>query len=133
MKKTQLLHPALSERIASMGHQDRLVIADAGLPIPQEATRIDLALTPGVPGFLETLKVILSELHVEGAIIAEEMVDVSPGLLEEIKKLLPGIQLTQVSHETLKEYTASVHAVVRTGEFTSYANIILISGVDFPE
>lgn len=133
MKKTQLLHPALSERIASMGHKDRLVIADAGLPIPPGTTRIDLALTPGVPGFLKTLEVILSELQIEGAIIAEEMVQVSPDLFEELKILLPGIQMTQVSHEKFKELSASAHAVVRTGEFTSYANIILISGVNFPE
>ncbi|HZW03833.1 MAG TPA: RbsD/FucU domain-containing protein, partial [Anaerolineaceae bacterium] len=41
--------------IATLGHQDQLVIADAGLPIPDSTTRIDLALTAGVPTFLQTL------------------------------------------------------------------------------
>lgn len=131
MKKTPILHPALSERIASMGHKDRLVIADAGLPIPPETNRIDLALTQGVPGFLETLEVILSELQIEGAVIAEEMVEVSPELFDALKQLMPEVQLTLVSHEMLKEMTGTSNAVVRTGEFTPFANIILISGVVF--
>ena len=133
MKKTRLLNPALSEIIASMGHKDWLVIADAGLPIPMDTTRIDLALTPGVPGFLETVDVILSELQIEGAIIAEETEQFSPDFYEEMIDLLPDIELEKISHEKLKEYSASARAVVRTGEFTSYANIILISGVDFSE
>jgi D-ribose pyranase len=32
--------------IASLGHTDKIVIADAGLPIPKETKRIDLALSP---------------------------------------------------------------------------------------
>ena len=131
MKKTRLLNPTLSEQIASMGHKDRLVIADAGLPIPPETNRIDLALTEGVPGFLKTLEVVLSELQIESAVIAEEMVEVSPALFEEIKQLMPDVQLTLVSHEILKEMTGTSNAVVRTGEFTPYANIILVSGVVF--
>ncbi|MGB9897612.1 RbsD/FucU domain-containing protein, partial [Thermanaerothrix sp.] len=55
MKKTPLLNTALSELIASLGHGDMVVIADAGLPIPAETYRIDLALTRGVPGFIETV------------------------------------------------------------------------------
>jgi D-ribose pyranase len=39
-----------------------LSIADAGLPIPQEVQRIDLALKQGIPDFLDTLQVVLSEI-----------------------------------------------------------------------
>ncbi len=56
MKKTTLINPALSEVIASLGHTDMLVLADAGLPIPATVRRIDLALTKGIPTFLETVK-----------------------------------------------------------------------------
>jgi D-ribose pyranose/furanose isomerase RbsD len=41
------------------------------------------------------------------------------------------IRLTEVSHEELKHLTNNSKAVIRTGEFTSYANIILKSGVVF--
>src|SRR5690242_20831811 len=72
MKKTTLLQSDLSYLIATLGHMDTLVIADAGLPIPDETMRIDLALTKGVPGAVQTLKVVLDELKVEKVIRSEE-------------------------------------------------------------
>ncbi len=45
----------------------------AGLPIPDPAWRIDLALVPGVPGFLQTVEALLGEVVVERAVIAKEM------------------------------------------------------------
>ena len=131
MKKSPLLNIALSELIASLGHKDMLVIGDAGLPVPPQTRRIDLALTQGVPGFIETLRAVLSEMQVESAILAEETGKVSPEILESIKALLPGTPLEVVSHEQLKSISAGARAVVRTGEFTPYANIILVAGVVF--
>ena len=53
MKKNGVLNHTLSEIIATMGHTDMLVIGDAGLPIPRQTRRVDLALSPGVPEFIE--------------------------------------------------------------------------------
>jgi D-ribose pyranase len=131
VKKTALLNPALSRVIAELGHMDALVVADAGLPIPAETQRIDLALTQGVPGFVETLRVIVQEMQVERAIAAEETEKVSPHILEAIHQALPGVPVELVPHTDLKEMTHHAHAVVRTGEFTPYANVVLISGVVF--
>ena len=47
MKKGQLINGQISELIATLGHTDEIVIADAGLPIPITTQRIDLALTRG--------------------------------------------------------------------------------------
>jgi D-ribose pyranase len=65
MKKTTLLQSDLCYIIATLGHLDMLVIADAGLPIPVEMVRTDLALTQRVPGAAQTLKVVLDEMKVE--------------------------------------------------------------------
>jgi D-ribose pyranase len=65
MKKTALLQSDLSYIIATLGHLDTLVIADAGLPIPAETVRIDLALTQGIPRATQTLEVVLDEMKVE--------------------------------------------------------------------
>lgn len=100
-------------------------------PNPQETQRIDLALRKGTPGFLETLDTILEELCVQEIILAEEMKDVSPELWHETLRRFPNIKVTYVSHEKLKELTKKSRAVVRTGETTSYANVILVSGVTF--
>ena len=114
-----------------MGHTETLTVGDCGLPIPQETQRIDLALRKGTPGFLETLDTILKELCVQEIILAEEMKDVSPELWHETLHRFPNIKVTYVSHEKLKELTKKSRAVVRTGETTSYANVILVSGVTF--
>jgi len=131
MKKTPLLHPELSRVIARMGHTDKLVVADAGLPIPVEVQRIDLALTPGIPSFLDTLRVIAGELAVEEFMIDEELQEGNPALVAAIQALFPDAKMFVVRHAQLKVITASARAVVRTGETTPYANVILFSGVTF--
>ena len=131
MKKTTLLQPDLSYIIATLGHLDTLVIADAGLPIPAQTVRIDLALTRGVPGAVQTLKVVLDEMQVERVILAEEVKDHNPGFLADVQKLLPKVPIEFMTHSELKTRAVSACAVVRTGEFTPYANAILVSGVVF--
>jgi len=131
MKKTGVLNQPISSVIAGLGHMDTLVIADAGLPIPPETQRIDLALTEGIPPFLDTLRVVLTEMQVERAVVAGEMLEVSPEVYEEVKKLLGDVPIETVTHLIFKEQTRSARAVIRTGEFTPYANIILVSGVVF--
>lgn len=131
MKKTTLLQSDLSYIIATLGHMDTLVIADAGLPIPAETERIDLALTKDVPGAVQTLQVVLDEMKVERAILAQEVKDRNPKFLADVQELLPGIPFEFVTHSEFKKRTASARAVVRTGEFSPYANVILVSGVVF--
>lgn len=131
MRKTSLLNSNLSSVISLMGHTDMIAIGDCGLPIPSETKRIDLALVAGVPTFLETLKATLMELEVEEVIIAQETKEVSPNTLSEIEKITGNVKITFISHEELKLKLKGCKAVVRTGEQTPYANIILKSGVVF--
>jgi D-ribose pyranase len=131
MKKIGIINQPISAIIAGLGHTDTVVIADAGLPIPAGPERIDLALTAGVPTFLDALRVILSEMQVEHAVVAAEMLQVSPAVYEAIKTLLGDTPIETVPHQSFKEQTRLAKAVVRTGEFTPYANIILAAGVVF--
>ena len=131
MKKTELLNADISAAIAMMGHTDMLAIGDCGLPVPDSTLRIDLALKKGVPGFLETLETVLTELCVEKVTVAEEICEKNAELHNEIVKLFKDIEVTKVPHEELKKMTGDCVAVIRTGEFKPYANIILHSGVTF--
>ena len=131
MKKIGLLNQPLSAVIAGLGHMDTLVIADAGLPIPAGVQRIDLAVSAGLPPFLDVLKAVLGEMQVESALIAAEMQGRSPQMHSALLATLGGVPVTTVSHEVFKQHTASARAVVRTGEFTPYANVILVAGVVF--
>lgn len=139
MKKNTLLHSEITHLISTLGHTDEYTICDAGLPIPQHVPRIDLALIHGVPGFLQTVQAVLSESQIEGVILAEEFVTVSPqchaALIEEIRqeeaRCGKTISISYLSHHDFKQRTHASHAVIRTGECTPYANVIFQAGVVF--
>lgn len=138
MKRGTLLHPELSRVVASLGHGDAVVVADAGLPIPSGVERIDLAFSPGKPAFMDVLEAVLSEMEVERAVLATEARALAPAEFHEALQArlrsLPKVGPRgpeYVSHEELKRLSRSARAVVRTGEFTPYANVVLFSGVVF--
>jgi D-ribose pyranase len=134
VKRTALLHAELSQVIASLGHGDMLVLGDAGLPIPDGPRRIDLAVARGVPRLADVLQAVLSEMQVEGVVVAGEALVDAPGEAKQLPAWYPqslGIAPQTVSHEEFKRRTAQARAMVRTGECTPYANIILIAGVSF--
>ncbi|WP_194436419.1 D-ribose pyranase [Vibrio fluminensis] len=139
MKKSTLLNSEIAYLVSTLGHTDEITICDAGLPIADHVTRIDLALTHGVPSFIDTVRVILTESQIEGVVIAQEFADVSPELHQ---ALLTELELEQarcnkvfnveyVSHQEFKQRTHQSKAVVRTGECTPYANVIFQAGVVF--
>ena len=102
MKKGKLLHSALSHEIAKLGHTQTLVLGDAGLPIPPETRRIDLAVTQGVPALLSVLDAVLSELAVQKITLAEEIKTASPEMDRSIRSRFPGTQICYVPHEAFK-------------------------------
>lgn len=130
MKKTGLLHPELSALVAAAGHTQRIVIADTGTPVPPGTPRIELGVTAGLPDLLSVLNAVLAELVIEGAEVARETREVSPEWHRELLKVLP-VQPREITHEALKAGLPGVLAVVRTGEVTPYANVVLICGVNF--
>jgi D-ribose pyranase len=129
MKKGGILNPQLNRIISEMGHGDMLIIADAGLPIPREVERIDLALKCGTPSFKEVLQAVFSELQIEEAYVAKEIKEKNPQTLKLISSIIEEVKF--ISHEELKELSKQARAIIRTGECSPYANIILISGVIF--
>lgn len=131
MKKTGLLNQPLSAVIAGLGHTDTLCVCDAGLPIPEQTRRIDLAVREGIPQFLEVLDAVLVEMQIEAAIIADEIAHNSPEMYAALMERLSGVEVQTLPHEQFKQQTVSARAIVRTGEFTPYANVILIAGVVF--
>ena len=131
MKKIGILNKDISDVIAGMGHRDKLVVCDAGLPIPSNVRRIDLARREGLPGLLETVEALLMELEVEAIILAKELETVSPHVHQAVLEAFEGVEIQAVPHEQFKALTREAVAVVRTGEFTPYANVILVAGVVF--
>jgi D-ribose pyranase len=131
VKRAGILNRDVCALIASLGHTDLICIGDAGLPIPPGVARIDLALVCGVPTFLQTLEAVLRDVVVEHAIVAREMSVKNPAAYQAVRTALSGIPLEEIPHAELKARTVGARAVIRTGECTPYANILLRSGVAF--
>ena len=133
MKRHGILNSDISRVLSYMGHKDRICIGDCGLPIPDETERIDLAVKFGVPTFMDVLKAVGDDMKIEKIVLAEEIKENNPKVLAEINEYFAGqeIEVEFVSHVGLKEMTKECKAVIRTGETTPYANIILQSGCIF--
>ncbi len=135
MKTSRLLNSELSYEISKIGHTAHITLCDAGLPIPKDVKRIDLAIESGYPSLIRTLDVILSEMKVEEIIVASEIHEKNQGIFEEMMKIFQSHNMNppvkEVGHEELKKMTHLSEAIVRTGECTPYANVILKSGVVF--
>jgi len=133
MKRNGILNSDISRVLSYMGHTDWIAIGDCGLPIPDEVERIDLALTFGEPGFMRTLEIVAGDMKVEKIILAEEIKEQNPEVLNQVEEYFAGqsVEVEFVSHVELKARTHECKAVIRTGEITPYANIILQSGCIF--
>lgn len=133
MKKNGILNSEISRILSYMGHTDCIAVGDCGLPVPDETERIDLALAFGIPTFMQTLKVVADDMKIEKIVLAEEIKENNPKILHEIEELFKdsNVETQFVSHSQLKELTKNCKAVIRTGETTPYANIILQSGCIF--
>lgn len=132
MKKTRLLNAELSRLVATLGHYDRVLVTDAGMPAPHDAPVdiIDLALTPGVPSIGATIDALLSEMQVQSHIVASETVERADAWFTALADAPIGAREV-VTHEELKALSRTARAVIRTGECTPYANIMLVAGVTF--
>lgn len=133
MKKNGILNSEISRVLSYMGHTDQIAVGDCGLPIPDETERIDLAIAFGIPTFMQTLEIVAQDMKIEKIILAEEIKTQNPEVLSQIEALFDGqnIETEFVSHTELKAKTKECKAVIRTGETTPYANIILQSGCIF--
>ncbi|PIJ48320.1 D-ribose pyranase [Erwinia sp. OLTSP20] len=139
MKKGSLLQSDICALIARLGHTDTLLVADAGFPIPDGPQRIDLALTQGVPSFLQVIEQVTSEMQVERVTLAEEVCQHNALMHRQLMAAIDALQQRQgntiaidyVSHQNLKQLSRQSRGVVRSGECTPYSNILLHAGVTF--
>ncbi|MGL6039868.1 MAG: D-ribose pyranase [Deefgea sp.] len=130
MKKLGHLNRDISRVLASMGHTDCIVIADCGLPIPPHVECIDLSMMLGTPSYFSVLDSILADFQVERAVLASECQSLNPTVAAQAQSMA-NIAVEFVPHSELKQLTQQARAIIRTGEASPYANIVLYSGVIF--
>ncbi len=133
MKKHGTLNSEISAVLSKLGHTDLIMICDCGLPTLDDVKRIDIALNPGTPSFIDVLATVIKDLEVEKYYLANEIETENKKVLNQVQALLASCECEMLSHKQLKQMSSQVKAIIRTGEITPYANIILQSGVNFEE
>ena len=131
MKKSGIINAELSKFIAGLGHTEKFVICDGGLPIPKGVPVVDLALCGGIPTFFQVYDAVINEATIEYYYLSEDIQTKNTEVLKHIQTSLSGIECRMLTHAEFKEMTKDVKFIVRTGEFTPFANVILTAGVAF--
>lgn len=129
-KESPILNPGIAQLVAEAGHGDVIMIVDAGFPVPRGSRLVDISLTSGTPGFLETLRVIIDVMAIESGTIADEF-ESSADLHAATINAFGNVPVHRLSHERLKELAESARGFIRSGECTPYANVALTAGVSF--
>ena len=81
------------------------------------------------PTVLEFLEELMKYFSVEKLIFADESRDVSPTRFQAIKDIVgKDLPVETMPHSEFKEHSQSVKAIIRTGDFTAYSNVLLVSG-----
>lgn len=131
MKTDRLMNPNLCAAVAALGHTEYLAIVDVGLPTLKNTNVIDISLSKGIPSFIDVLNVIMEELVVEEYIYAEEIESANQNVFDEMQVPLKNIPCRKMPHEEFKKTMKDVKIIIRTGESSSFANVILVGGVNF--
>ncbi len=129
MIKTGILNPALNSLLARIRHTNTLVIADRGFPFWPTVETVDMALIDDVPTVLQVLAAIRANFVVGEARMAEEFLAHNPReTIERFAHALAGISVVHEPHERVfKPRVPAAIGLIRTGDTTPYANLILTS------
>ena len=124
-----MLNGHIDSALTRQGHMDLMMVVDAGFPCPDEVELIDIALSEGKPSVQETLVEILKVHSVEKIVMAKEAVEHNPTYVEEVKALFGEACETEIiDHTELKQRSYEAKTIVRTGDFTAWGNVMLVSG-----
>jgi D-ribose pyranase len=105
------------------------MVVDAGFAIPKEVEVVDVSISENKPMVLEMLAELKKFFSVEKMILAVQTKKSNPTLFRNISSMWgDGVAVEEVDHTVLKKKARDVKAVIRTGDFTAYGNVILVSG-----
>lgn len=128
MLKSGLLNPAVLSLLARVRHTNTLVIADRGFPFWPQIETVDLSLVDDVPTVLQVLGAIRPNFVIGRVFGAREFNrNNSAGARAALASALKGVPLTFESHAAFKRRVPGAIGLIRTGDTTQYANLILES------
>jgi D-ribose pyranase len=128
MLKSGILNPLISSLLARVRHTNTLVIADRGFPSWPGLETIDISLVDDVPTVLQVIAAIRANYAVGRAFMAEEFRGANTDAVRSaFAAALAGIDVNYEPHIEFKRRVPAAVGLIRTGDTTQYANIILES------
>ena len=129
MKEVGMINGYIDSALSRQGHMDLMMVVDAGFPCPDEVELIDIALSEGVPQILDVLAELRKVHSVEKIVMAQDTRDHNPTYFGKVAKSFgDNVEIEVIPHTELKERSHNVKTIIRTGDFTAWGNVMLVSG-----
>ena len=129
MKEIGIVNRDIAAVISEQGHGDLLMVADAGFAIPMGVEVIDISLSENKPMVMDVLEELNRFFSVEKMYLSRETQEISPTHFKNASTAFGDhLEVETLPHDELKKMSREVKAVIRTGDFTAYGNVILVSG-----
>ena len=128
MLKTGILNPQINSLLSRVRHTNTLVIADRGFPFWPMIETVDISVVDDLPTVLQLLKAIRPNFQIGKAWMAQEFLKANNAKTRAaFTEALQGITLTHEPHVEFKKRIPHAIGLIRTGDTTQYANIVLES------
>lgn len=128
MLKTGILNPSINSLLSRVRHTNTLVISDRGFPFWPQIEIVDISLIDDLPRVLDVFKAIRENFSIGRVFMAEEFRTANtPETRETFELALSGVPLVFEHHTELKKRVPCAIGLIRTGDTTQYANMILES------
>ncbi len=129
MLKTGILNPQINSLLARVRHTNMLVLADRGFPYWPAIETVDISLVDGIPSVLQILAAIRPNFDISQVFMAEEFRAENTAETQALfSQATAGIPMVFEPHEEFKKHVPQAIGLIRTGDTTQYANMILVSG-----
>jgi len=128
MLKAGILNPALNSLLSRVRHTNTFVIADRGFPFWPMIETVDLSLVDNIPTVLDVLCAIRTNFVIGRVSMAEEFLKHNTAETQNrFRAVLDGLVLDIEPHVTFKKRVPNAIGLIRTGDSTQYANMIIES------
>jgi L-fucose mutarotase len=133
-----LLHADLLHALASMGHGDELVLADANFPWASIGRRVVHLAGASAPDALDAILTVFPlDTFVDQPALTMEVVGDPDAVPEPVRDFaavftrhgLADVDIGRLDREAFYARARNAFALVRTGELRAYGNILLVKGV----
>ena len=123
-----IVNPHVLSLVSRIRHTNSLVIADVAFPFWPTIETVDLSLIRGVPTVLQVVDALLPRWRCGAVFMAEEFRAHNDRRTQTaFARTCRGVPITFEPHIEFKKRVPAAIGLIRTGDPTMYANMILVS------